>query len=321
MRTTRLSHVGLALVVVLAVGCEEQKAPPPKPAPAPTPAPPVPTGTQISKLQLAAFQPLPPKMESPEHPITDAKVALGKVLFADAKMACNSCHNLEGSGANSRPTDPATAHKGKIARNAPTVYNAAGHLSQMWDGRSKDVESIDLPLDDKKVEAVLKAHAAELKVAYPDGAATVAHAKEALGAYLRTLVKPGRWDKFLGGDDKALTEDEKKGFLVFVNTGCQACHLGAFMGGMSYQKLGLQKPWPETFKDTGRAMATGQKTDEGIFKVPSLRLVDKTGPYLHDGSEPSLEKVVAKMAVYQSGKELKDDEVKSIIAFLKSFGE
>jgi cytochrome c peroxidase len=139
---------------------------------------------------------------------------------------------------------------------------------------------------------------------------------EAIGAFERTLITPSRFDTFLKGDEAALTDAEKAGGRLFVQTGCTACHMGATLGGQIYQKLGLVKDYPTT--DLGRFEVTKNEADKKFFKVPSLRNVAKTGPYFHDGSVKTLEESVSKMAEYQLGKNLSQDEVASIVTFLNS---
>jgi cytochrome c peroxidase len=140
---------------------------------------------------------------------------------------------------------------------------------------------------------------------------------KAIGAFERTLVVPSRFDKFLGGDEKALTDAEKKGLETYLAAGCTACHLGEGLGGGMYQKLGLVKPVPG-LKDEGRAKISKSEADKFFFKVPTLRNVEKTGPYLHDGSKKTLEETIAFMGEYQLGKQLKKEEVDGIATFLKS---
>jgi cytochrome c peroxidase len=140
---------------------------------------------------------------------------------------------------------------------------------------------------------------------------------KAIGAFERKLLTPARWDKYLRGDENALTPEEKAGFNAFVATGCQTCHAGAYVGGNHYQKLGLAKPWPDA-SDPGRQKATKNEADRLVFKVPSLRNVEKTGPYFHNGKVGTLDEAVASMAEFQLGRKLTDTEVKSIGTWLKS---
>jgi cytochrome c peroxidase len=298
-------------------------------------AAPEPKKDEIDPDRLGMFAPLPTVLESPQNPITDAKIALGRQLYYDARLSknqdvsCNTCHLLDKFGVDGK--EVSLGHKGqKGTRNAPSVYNAAGHFVQFWDGRAANVEEqakgplvnpVEMAMpDDKKVVEVIKSippYVDAFKKAFPDAKdpVTFDNLAKAIGAFERKLVTPSRWDKFLKGDKSALTSEEKAGFNAFLDAGCAACHTGAYLGGAVYQKAGLVKPWPNQ-KDQGRFEVTKNEVDKMMFKVPSLRNVAKTGPYFHDGSAKTLTDAVKTMASLQSGKELKDSEVKSIIAFL-----
>jgi cytochrome c peroxidase len=283
-----------------------------------------------------AFQPLPDVATSTEHPSSVPKIALGKSLYMDTrlskndKLSCNSCHNLDTFGVDNEPTSP--GHEGKRGgRNSPSSFNAALHVAQFWDGRAKDVEAqalgpvlnpIEMGMEsDAAVVAKLKKDpktVAAFKEAFPGekDPLTYHNIGEAIGAFERTLITPSRFDAFLKGDDAALTDAEKAGGKLFVQTGCTACHMGATLGGQIYQKLGLVKDYPT--EDLGRFEVTKNEADKKFFKVPSLRNVAKTGPYFHDGSVKTVEEAVSKMAEYQLGKNLSQDEVASIVTFLNS---
>ncbi len=157
------------------------------------------------------------------------------------------------------------------------------------------------------------------KKAYPSDAdaVTLDNAAKAIGAFERKLLTPSRWDDFLKGDRNALHPDEIAGLRKFVETGCQTCHFGPGMGGGMFQKFGLVMPWRDE-RDLGRFELTKQDADRMVFKVPSLRNVEKTGPYFHDGSVKTLPEAVKLMGRHQLGKELSDADVNSIVTFLKS---
>ncbi|HEY3595845.1 MAG TPA: cytochrome c peroxidase, partial [Polyangiaceae bacterium] len=138
----------------------------------------------------------------------------------------------------------------------------------------------------------------------------------AIGAFERGLSTPSRWDQNLDGDGKALTPAEIEGLRVFTNVGCMVCHTGQFLGANSYQRVGAVEPWPNQ-SDQGRYALTKIETDRMSFKVPSLRNVEKTAPYFHDGSAKTLEDAVRMMGRYQLGLELSDAEVTSVVAWLK----
>jgi cytochrome c peroxidase len=157
------------------------------------------------------------------------------------------------------------------------------------------------------------------KAAFPENANPITYDNiaRAIDTFERTLVLPSRFDKFLGGDEKALTDAEKKGLETYLATGCTACHMGEGIGGGMYQKLGLVKPVPG-LKDEGRSKISKNEADKFFFKVPGLRNVAMTAPYLHDGSKKTLEETISFMGEYQLGRQLKKEDVDSIATFLKS---
>jgi cytochrome c peroxidase len=291
----------------------------------------------IDQARLQMFQPLPESMQSSTNQITDEKVNLGRMLYYEPrlsksqKISCNSCHMLDKYGVDGQPTSD--GHKGmKGDRNSPTVYNAAGHFVQFWDGRAADVEEqakgpvmnpVEMAMpSQKQVAAVLKSmpeYVEAFKKAFPEDKDPINYENmaKAIGAFERKLVTPSRWDRFLRGDAKALTNEEKAGFNLFYETGCQVCHAGAYLGGDKYQVIGLVKPWPDT-ADHGREKVTKNPADRMMFKVPGLRNVVETKPYFHNGKVETLEQAVSRMAEYQLGKSLNDGQVKSILTWMKS---
>lgn len=329
----------IALVSASTVACErESKTSTLTSAAAPAvSAPPAPAAQTVDKDVLTAFAPLPAEMTSKTNAITDAKVALGRRLYYDKRfsknhdVSCNSCHALDKYGVDGKSVSD--GHKKQHGtRNAPTVYNAAGHFVQFWDGRAPDVEEqakgpvmnpVEMAMpDDKRVLRTLESmpeYVAAFKRAFPDDAKPVSFDNfgKAVGAFERKLVTPSRWDRFLGGDDKALTDKEKTGFNTFIATGCQMCHTGAYVGGSMFQKAGLIKPWPNQ-KDQGRFEVTKKDEDRMMFKVPSLRNIARTGPYFHDGSVKTLDDAVRMMALHQLGKTPSDADVQNIVAWLGS---
>ncbi len=320
-----------------AVSPAQTPAPATAPAPqeaAPTPkkpTPPVRVDTVMAK-QLFGMAPMAPVVDNPSTP---EKVALGKVLFDETSLSkngnisCASCHDLANYGQDGKPTSPGTDGKNG-ERNTPTVWNASRQFVQFWDGRAASVEQQSTvhmlsPVmhglaDEAALVAKLKAKpelAAGFEKAFPGGdAVTVKNFELAIGVFLRTLVTKSRFEKFLEGDQKAITNEEKLGFNKFLEAGCQACHMGSLYGGSMFQKTGVVKPYSST--DPGRAGITKSDADKSMFKVPTLLNVEKTGPYYHDGKVATLELAVSTMADMQLGKTLKPEEVASIVAFLKS---
>lgn len=279
---------------------------------------------------------LPAKMPGAEKDTPD-RVALGEKLYFDQRLSkndsqsCNSCHNVKdmAGGVDNQPTSTGAFGK-KGGRNSPTVLNAGFHVAQFWDGRAADLQEqakgpilnpVEMAMPNEKavLEKLQKTEYPDLfKKAFPDAEKplTYDNLAEAIAAFERTLVTPSRFDDYLAGQDNALTEAEKDGLETFMKSGCTACHSGPIIGGTSYKKMGLVRPY-ET-PDLGRFDVTKKEEDRFVFKVPSLRNIALTAPYFHDGKAATLEDAVAKMSVHQLGKELTQDEVNSITAFLKS---
>ncbi len=304
------------------------------------PAPPAPAKedpAKISQADLSVFAPMPPIVNAAGGAASDAVIDLGRMLYYEKRLSksqelsCNSCHDLAAFGVDGQPTSD--GHKGqKGDRNAPTVYNAAGHVAQFWDGRAPDVETqakgpvlnpVEMAMpSEHMVIATLQSmpeYVEAFKKAFPNEAKpmTYDNVGKAIGAFERKLVTPSRWDAFLNGDEGALTAEEKAGLKMFMTAGCQSCHNGALMGGNSFQKLGAVKSFPRT-EDPGRYKVTKVEADREVFKVPSLRNIDKTGPYFHDGKTSSLDAAVRDMGEYQLGKKLSDQEAGQIVVFLRT---
>jgi cytochrome c peroxidase len=296
------------------------------------------SGSQrIDPVKLQAFAPLPEAMPSGTGDLTEEKIMLGRMLYYEPRLSksqgisCNSCHMLDKFGVDGESVSD--GHKGqKGSRNSPSVYNAAGHIAQFWDGRAADVEEqakgpvmnpVEMAMPaEKQVIAVLKSmpeYVQAFKKAFPENKdpVTFDNMANAIGAFERKLVTPARWDKFLRGDQASLTPAEKAGFNTFIAAGCQTCHAGAYLGGNLYQKLGVTKPYPDQ-SDQGRFLVTKSEGDKMLFKVPSLRNVEMTGPYFHSGKVPTLEETVAQMGEYQLGRRLNDAETKSIVTWMKT---
>lgn len=294
------------------------------------------SAAELRQRALAIFGPLPPVAENQDNPLTEDKIRLGRMLYYDArlsvnnKIACNSCHQLDRFGVDNEKTSP--GHDGRRGdRNSPTTYNAAFHIAQFWDGRAKDVEEqakgpilnpveMGMPSEAAVVAKIegIPGYLPLFRAAFPgqEKPVTYDNIARAIGAFERKLVTPSRFDDFLAGNDEALSAKERAGLAKFIDTGCVTCHQGALVGGTMFQKLGLVKPYPTA--DPGRAKVTGNEAERGFFKVPSLRNVAKTAPYLHDGSVATLQEMVRIMAEYQLGRTLSDSDVEDIVAFLES---
>lgn len=335
----------LALLALLAPACEKKSAPLPSAEPAPSgagapSAEAAPKGRPFDPAQLAAFAPLPATIERPDNLLTGEKIALGQRLWFDERLSrgqdvsCNSCHDVTRSGADHARVSTGTK-KQEGRRNTPTIFDAAGGNGQGWDARWSLVEEAVVPhaaeasvmdTGEKRLVdtiASIPGYPALFTKAFPEEkpGVTAEKVSKAIGAYTRRLLTPSRWDSFLGGDERALTDDEKAGLDAFIDAGCTTCHAGKYVGAAQNQKLGVAKPWPASdggagAPDEGRFEVTKETVDKGVFKVPTLRNVTKTAPYLHDGSVASLEEVTRMMARHQVGRELTDAQTRSIVTFL-----
>ncbi|MBN2173627.1 MAG: cytochrome-c peroxidase [Bacteroidales bacterium] len=291
---------------------------------------------------LAVFQTLPEIAEDEANPITSEKVALGKALYYDKRLSkdetisCNSCHNLETFGVDNLPTSPGDAGD-EGDRNSPTVLNAALHFVQFWDGRAKDVEEqaggpilekveMGIPSKEFLIErlSTIDEYQEMFAQAYPDQRKplTYENIQKAIAAFERTLLTPSPFDKYLNGEVGALNDQQKNGLEAFIDKGCTTCHMGVLLGGNMYHKFGIYDDyWKHTQSekiDEGLAGITGEESQKFMFKVPSLRNVEKTFPYYHDGSVTELNEAIEIMAVTQLNKELTDQEIADIGAFLGS---
>lgn len=294
-------------------------------------------GAAVLKQAKELFAPLPDKMPGAEHD-TEAKIALGKELYFEKRISinntqsCNDCHRVDEGlgGVDNQPTS--TGAKGDLGgRNAPTSLNAGFHIAQFWDGRAPDLAAqakgpvlagveMGMP-DEASVLARLEEHgyAEAFKKAFPDAdnPLTYDNFAEAVAAFERTLITHDRFDDLLKGDAKALSRREKAGLAAFIEVGCADCHSGPLLGGDGYEKMGAVAEYRNK-KDLGRFEVTKKEEDKFVFKVPSLRNIEITGPYFHDGKCKMLPAAVRNMAALQLGEELEQQQVGAIVAFLKS---
>ena len=221
--------------------------------------------------------------------------------------------------------------------NAPTVYNAVYNFVQFWDGRAatlaeqaagppvNPVEMASPNFDQiiaklKRDRKMVRA----FKALYPEGI-TEATITDAIEQFERTLITPNsRFDKYLRGDDSAITAEELEGYELFKKYNCATCHVGQNVGGESYELMGLRKHYfadrglELTEEDNGRYKQTKEERDRHRFKVPGLRNVVLTWPYYHDGTRTTLKEAVCDMGTYQSGVALTDEEEDKIMAFLNT---
>lgn len=324
------------MFVLTLLACSSE-APAPAPAPAPVEKPaeaPAEAPKADNPLRTKAsglFGTLPADAATDERPIDAKRVALGRQLYFDTRLSkddtisCNSCHQLARYGVDGEPTSPGVGGT-RGGRNSPTVYNAALHFRQFWDGREPDVEAqavgpilnpveMAMPDGDAVVAKIgaIEGYKTSFDEVFEDGL-TYTNIGVAIGAFERTLITPSPFDAWLGGDESALSKTELAGLGLFIDTGCASCHSGNLLGGNMYQKLGVVNAWEDD--DMGRMEVTKNEADKQMFKVPSLRNIEKTGPYFHDGSVDDLAVAIQKMAHHQLGKELDAANTERIQAFL-----
>ena len=274
--------------------------------------------------------------------VDQRKVALGFNLYHDTRLSvdntvsCATCHGLNTGGVDNLQYSKGVANNmGGV--NAPTTYNAVYNFVQFWDGRAKTLaeQAAGPPLNPVEMASTSfdeiiaklaqdKQYVDEFNALYADGI-TEANITNAIEEFERTLVTPNsQFDKWLLGNDEAITADELRGYELFKANNCATCHVGANLGGDSYELMGLRQHYFEargtelTEEDNGRFKQTKEERDRHRFKVPGLRNIELTWPYYHDGTRATMEEAVRDMALYQCDTELSDAEVASIVAFLRT---
>ncbi|MCT8987926.1 cytochrome-c peroxidase [Shewanella phaeophyticola] len=264
------------------------------------------------------------------------KVELGKMLFFEPRLSmsgyisCNSCHNLSLGGVDALPTSVGhNWQEGPI--NSPTVLNADYMLAQFWDGRAADLkEQAGGPINNPKemgythelaVDTIrsMPAYIARFNGVYGSNEINIDRITDAIAVFEKTLVTPNSpFDKYLEGDQKAISADALAGYQLFKNKGCVSCHNGSAVGGTMYMKMGLVKPFHTNNPAEGRKGVTGKEADKFVFKVPTLRNIELTYPYFHDGSVWGLEEAVNTMADIQLGQKMNPEEISQMVEFLKT---
>ncbi|MSN24523.1 MAG: c-type cytochrome [Geobacter sp.] len=285
------------------------------------------------------FKPIPKTIpEIKGKSFTTEKIMLGKMLYfeprlsSSALISCNTCHNVGMGGADFQETS--VGHRWqKGPRNAPTVLNSVFNMAQFWDGRAEDlkqqakgpvqasVEMNNTPEMTMKAVKSMHEYITLFKKAFPDQAdpVTFDNLADAIEAFEATLITPDApFDQYLRGNNSAITVTQKDGLRLFMDKGCVGCHGGINMGGEAYFPFGLvEKPRAEIMAgDVGRYKITQSKSDEHVFKSPSLRNIDLSPPYFHSGKVWSLKEAVQVMGAAQLGDALNKDEVEKIVGFL-----
>ncbi|HTL47947.1 MAG TPA: cytochrome c peroxidase [Verrucomicrobiae bacterium] len=281
-----------------------------------------------------------------DNPMSAAKVELGKMLYFDKrisandKISCATCHNPEKGFTDQLPVSKGFEDK-TGTRNAPTVINSAFGLFQFWDGRAATLEEQAVGPMQNPVEmahtldgAVQKINAVAgykpyFEAAFGDSKVDIDRIAKAIAAYERTVLSGNSpWDRYVNAhDESAMSESAKRGLTLFEGKArCTQCHVGFNLSDGVFHNIGVGMKAPKP--DLGRYEITKEEKDKGAFKTPILRDLQKTFPYMHDGSEKTLEEVVdfydkggepnswldPKMQKLGLTKEEKDD----LVAFLKS---
>jgi cytochrome c peroxidase len=268
------------------------------------------------------------------------RAALGERLFYDQRLshdgtlACVSCHNLA-EGGDDGVSLPRTGNGRSAEVNTPTIFNSALSFRLGWRGTYRRLaDQIDADIKDPRLmntswdEVLGKlrgdgGYAADFGRTYEDGI-TRQNVLDALSAFHRSLITPNApFDRYLRGQNDALSEGEKHGYRLFKSLGCASCHQGRNIGGNLFQKVGIFEDYFASRGnireiDFGRFLDTGAQHDLFVFRVPSLRNVAATAPYFHDGSVAQLDDAVRRMGEIQLGETLSEEDVGLIVQFLHS---
>ncbi|OMQ27040.1 cytochrome-c peroxidase [Serratia oryzae] len=289
-----------------------------------------------AELRGAVLRPLPESL-----PTDPQKVALGFRLFHDPRLSkdnsisCAHCHQLGAGGVDGRVSSLGVNNQsGPI--NAPTVFNAVFNIAQFWDGRASDLQAqaggppmnpIEMAsgswndiIAKLEKDAQLKA---DFQRVYANGF-TGDNITDAIAEFEKTLITPNSpFDRYLKGDESALTAQQKHGYQLFQQNKCGTCHTGVNLGGQSYEIMGVKADYfaargNPTDADLGRYNVTKNEADRNRFKTPTLRNIAQTAPYFHDGSVTSLNQAVKDMLKYQVGVTLPESDVNDLVALLES---
>ena len=295
-------------------------------------------GMLFSVVGLCAepLEPIPDRVD-----VDTAKAALGSRLFHDPRLSgdgtvsCASCHDLASGGDDGRVVSVGVGGKAGFV-NSPTVFNVRFNIAQFWDGRVDTLEDqIDGPIQSEFEMATIwpdvvtkleddAEYPGLFEAVYPGRPISRETVKNAITEFIASLITPNsRFDRWLKGDEQALSRLEKQGYKLFKQYGCSSCHQGRNVGGNMFQVFGVINDYFRrrgniTKADMGRFNVTGNEEDRHAFKVPSLRMAVHTAPYLHDGSAATLRDAVDAMFEFQLGRTAPDADKDAIVAFIKT---
>lgn len=295
----------------------------------------------INDLRFMPIEPVDMSKLNPDRVLLGQKLFNSGALSTDGTISCASCHDLTKGGTdNKQYSEGVRKQLGGV--NAPSVYNSSHNFIQFWDGRAKDLKAqaggpplnpVEMGFENKPeswntIVANIKQDpelVALFAKAYPKAGINADTITDAIATYEHTLVTPdSNFDLYLKGDKNALTAEQKKGMHLFIEYGCATCHAGAGLGGQSYEYISKHADFfnGKTLAQNapmGRHDATKKNIDQLCFKVPNLRNVELTHPYLHDGSAKTLDEAVVKMLQTQSGiPHPTRSDVSAIVSFLKA---
>jgi len=300
------------------------------------------TGLNAENFQNEPIQAIPSSL-----PVCPKRVALGEKMYNDKRISldgtisCYTCHILPEGGVSSKTFRTSEGIYGQFGGvNAPTVYNACFNIQQFWNGRAATLQdqaagppANPVEMGDQTWDQIVerlkkdKALAREFEQLFPGEGLTQNTVTLVIAEFEKTLITPDNdFDRFLKGNEGAISEDAKQGYAEFKSLGCASCHVGVIAGGQSFERLSI---YGDYFADRDTCIAfcaddeglkgfTGKESDLYKFKVPGLRNVALTAPYFHDGSQPTLEDAVRAMAKYELNKELDEATLAQLVAFMKS---
>jgi len=282
-------------------------------------------GIPQSKLEVLKL------VDDPKNPITEAKVELGKKLYFEPRLSksglisCNTCHNLAMGGVDG--VAAAIGHKWTANPhhlNSPTVYNSVLNKVQFWNGRSPHLEDqaqgpiqagpeMAAPAELVLARVVsMPAYVDEFKKAYGnDVKIDFKLIADTIAVFERTLVTPSRFDDFMNGDLTALSAAEKKGLGKFLDKGCVSCHNDIGLGG-------TMQPFATAAKYKFASLGDFVGDENGMVKTPTLRNIEETAPYFHNGGIWNLADAVKEMGSTQLGLDISDSDAADIVVFLKA---
>jgi cytochrome c peroxidase len=308
--------------------------------------------TSLSATQDMAKWIRPAEVPQPaNNKLTPERIELGKLLYFDVrlsaseKISCATCHHPKHGWTDEHPTSKAVGHNGAVGpRNSPVILNTAYQNRQFWDGRVKTLEQqalgpieadveMNMPLDVliPKLNKI-KGYVELFEKAYPGEGLTQKTLAKAIASFERTVLSTtAPFDRYAMGDDRAISDEAKAGFKLFVTKAhCADCHDGFNLSDGSFHNIGLNDG-ELNGKELGRYLVKRRGAWYGVMKTPTLRDVTKSAPYFHDGSVKTLEEATAICAnggryehnvknksTYIQNRHISQEEIAQIVAFLKT---